>query len=124
MTSVTTRVRAEALAPGGGHGKVPAGSAMVEAVELLDIATVDEAVAGGLGWQRSGNELIKTWSGKDFAAALAYVNEVARLAEGANHHPDIDIRWNKVVLRLSTHSAGGLTQADLDLAHQLDTLGA
>ncbi|HMK96243.1 MAG TPA: 4a-hydroxytetrahydrobiopterin dehydratase, partial [Acidimicrobiales bacterium] len=93
------------------------------AMELLDLARVDETLAGGLGWRRDGNELVKMWSGKDFAAALAYVDRVGALAEEANHHPDIDIRWNKVTLRLSTHSAGGLTQRDLDLARRIDALG-
>lgn len=89
----------------------------------LEPRAVDSAIAGGLKWQREGDELVKTWSGPDFAAALAYVNAVGELAEHANHHPDIDIRWNKVTLRLSTHSAGAITQADLDLAAQIDGLG-
>jgi len=50
------------------------------------------------------------------------VNRVGELAERANHHPDIDIRWNTVTLRLSTHSAGGITEADLGLARQIDSL--
>jgi 4a-hydroxytetrahydrobiopterin dehydratase len=91
-------------------------------VDVLDSATVDGSISD-LGWQRQGSELVKLWSGKDFAAALAYVNRVGELAEGANHHPDIDIRWNKVELRLSTHSAGGITQADLDLARRIDGIG-
>jgi len=91
--------------------------------ERLDIAAVDAAIAGGLAWRREGNELVKTWSGKDFAQALGYVNRVGELAERANHHPDIDIRWGTVTLRLSTHSLGGLTQADLDLAAEIDRLG-
>jgi 4a-hydroxytetrahydrobiopterin dehydratase len=66
--------------------------------------------------------LVKTRTGRDFADALAYVNAVGELAERANHHPDIDIRWNAVTLRLSTHSAGGITQADLDLAGRIDAL--
>ena len=53
-----------------------------------------------------------------------FVNAVAERAEAANHHPDIDIRWNTVTLRLSTHSAGGLTQADLDMASEIDGLAA
>ena len=57
-----------------------------------------------------------------FADALAYVNAVGALAEEMNHHPDIDIRWNRVTLRLSTHDAGGLTQADLELARRIDAL--
>jgi 4a-hydroxytetrahydrobiopterin dehydratase len=88
----------------------------------VDVAVVDEAVAHGLAWRREDNELVKTWSGKDFAAALAYVNTVGELAERAGHHPDIELRWNKVTLRLSTHSVGALTQADLDLAGAIDAL--
>jgi 4a-hydroxytetrahydrobiopterin dehydratase len=90
---------------------------------LLDDHRVDEAIAGGLAWRRDGGQLVKTWLGEDFAAALAYVNKVGELAERANHHPDVDIRWGTVTLRLSTHSMGGLTQADLDLAAQIDQLG-
>ena len=84
---------------------------------------VDRALAEGLDWRRDGNELVKTWTGKDFAEALSYVNAVGALAEKANHHPDVDIRWNTVTLRLSTHSAGALTQKDLDLAGPIDALG-
>jgi 4a-hydroxytetrahydrobiopterin dehydratase len=84
----------------------------------------DEVAAGlaGLAWQRDGDELVKVVTHKDFAGAMAYVNGVAMLAEGANHHPDIAISWNRVTLRLTTHSAGGLTQLDLDLAAAIDPL--
>jgi 4a-hydroxytetrahydrobiopterin dehydratase len=59
----------------------------------------------------------------DFAAAIAFVEEVASAAEAANHHPDILVHgWNKVRLELSTHSEGGLTQADFDLAARIDQL--
>ena len=85
----------------------------------------DAAIAAGvanLAWTREGDELAKTVTKKDFAEAMQFVNAVADLAERANHHPDISISWNKVTLRLSTHSAGGLTQKDLDLAGQIDKL--
>jgi 4a-hydroxytetrahydrobiopterin dehydratase len=85
----------------------------------------DEAIAAGLAglaWTREGDELVKTVTKKDFAEAMQFVNGVADLAERANHHPDISISWNKVTLRLSTHSAGGLTQKDLDLGGQVDKL--
>lgn len=59
----------------------------------------------------------------DFADALAFVNRVGAEAEVMNHHPDIDIRWNTVTLTLSTHSAGGLTDADFRLAHRISELG-
>lgn len=84
----------------------------------------DAVVAGleGLAWERDGDELVKVVTRKDFGGAMEFVNGVALLAEGANHHPDIAISWNKVTLRLSTHSAGGLTQLDLDLAAAIDGL--
>jgi 4a-hydroxytetrahydrobiopterin dehydratase len=88
----------------------------------MDVAVFDEAIAQGLAWRREDNELVKTWSGKDFAAALAYVNAVGEVAERVGHHPDIELCWNKVTLRLYTHSVGALTQADLDLARALDDL--
>jgi 4a-hydroxytetrahydrobiopterin dehydratase len=92
--------------------------------EVLNAAAVDEALTDrGLEWVRDGEELTKTVHRADFASALAYVNDVGALAEAANHHPDIDIRWATVSLRLSTHSAGGITQLDLDLAEQIDGLG-
>ena len=95
-----------------------------ERPEVLSADAVDAALAErGLVWDRQGDELVKEVRKDDFAGALAYVNRVGELAEAANHHPDIDIRWNTVTLRLSTHSAGGLTANDLDLAAQIDGLG-
>jgi 4a-hydroxytetrahydrobiopterin dehydratase len=76
------------------------------------------------GWKSEGDELVKVVTRKDFRDALAFVNQVGELAEEANHHPDIDIRWNTVVLRLSTHSAGGVTDKDHALAARIDGLGA
>lgn len=89
--------------------------------QLLDDDAVEAALAR-LDWKREGDEIVKTAQREDFAGAIAYVNDVARLAEARNHHPDIWISWNKVTLRLSTHSAGGLTQADMDLAGEIDGL--
>lgn len=91
-------------------------------MDLLDLATVDALLGEGLAWERSGNELVKVRTGRDFADALAYVSTVGALAEEQGHHPDIDIRWNEVTLRLSTHSAGGITMADVDLARRIDAL--
>jgi 4a-hydroxytetrahydrobiopterin dehydratase len=90
---------------------------------VLSTEEVDAAIAEkGLAWRREGDELTKTVRHDDFAGSLAFVNAVGALAEAANHHPDIDIRWDTVVLRLSTHSAGGITSADLDLAGAVDRL--
>jgi 4a-hydroxytetrahydrobiopterin dehydratase len=93
-------------------------------VELLDDATVDAALAGGIAWERQGGELTKTVRGRGFAGALGYVNAVGAVAEEMDHHPDIDIRFNVVTLRVSTHSAGGLTALDLELARRVDALAA
>lgn len=72
------------------------------------------------GWTRDGETISRTVEHKDFKEALAFVNNVADLAEAANHHPDIDIRWNKVTLALTTHSANALTEKDVELANQIN----
>jgi 4a-hydroxytetrahydrobiopterin dehydratase len=73
-------------------------------------------------WERDGDEITTTVTLRDFAGALEFVNKVGATAEAANHHPDIDIRWNKVTLTLTTHSSGGLTVLDLALAAAIDRL--
>jgi 4a-hydroxytetrahydrobiopterin dehydratase len=71
-------------------------------------------------WQVESGELVRTFLFKDFRASLAFVNKVGDVAENAGHHPDIDIRYNKVRLALVTHDAGGITQKDFDLAAAAD----
>jgi 4a-hydroxytetrahydrobiopterin dehydratase len=92
-------------------------------MELL----TDDEIAGRLGgvpgWTREGSSIITTITRGDFKEALLLTGAVAYLAEQANHHPDILIQWNKVTLTLSTHSAGGLTAADFDLAAKINALG-
>jgi 4a-hydroxytetrahydrobiopterin dehydratase len=74
-------------------------------------------------WQRDGDEIAREWKFEDFAAAKAFVDRVAEAAEEANHHPDILLHgWNKVRLSLMTHSEGGLTDNDFDMAGRLDGL--
>ena len=91
--------------------------------DVLGADEVDAALAEqGLRWTREGDELVTSVKLHDFKAALAFVNAVGEAAEAANHHPDIDIRWNTVRLALSTHSAGGLTLLDLALAGAIDQL--
>ena len=80
----------------------------------------EAALADLPGWEQIGPELRKTYKLRDFQAAIAFVNSVADIAENAQHHPDIDIRWNRVTLALSTHSAGALTSRDFDLARQIE----
>ena len=73
-------------------------------------------------WKRNGDSITRTFQFKDFPAAIQFVQAVAVAAEQAWHHPDIDIRWNKVTLTLTTHDAGGLTEKDFALARQFDKL--
>lgn len=77
----------------------------------------------GLRWELDGEALVTTWRGADFADAMAFVVRVAELAEEADHHPDIDIRWNQVTLRLWSHDVGAVTERDLSLATAVDALG-
>ncbi len=83
---------------------------------------VKDALADLPGWELVGSEIVRDYKFADFVAAMAFVNLVADAAEAANHHPDIDIRWNKVRLALSTHSQGGLTHNDFVLAAQIESL--
>jgi 4a-hydroxytetrahydrobiopterin dehydratase len=74
-------------------------------------------------WTRAGNAIVRESKLANFAAAIAFVNRVAEVAEQANHHPDILVHgWNRVRLELSTHSQGGLTEADFALAAEIDEL--
>jgi 4a-hydroxytetrahydrobiopterin dehydratase len=86
----------------------------------------EEEIAARLGsvpgWERDGDSIVAVVTRADFRDALLYVGAVGYLAEAAGHHPDIAISWNKVTLTLSTHSAGGLTGADFDLAGRISQL--
>lgn len=87
---------------------------------LLDEPAIREHLASIPHWERRGTQIVRTFAHKDFVSAMGFVMAVAILAERADHHPDIDIRWNKVTLGLSTHSAGGLTGKDFALARSID----
>jgi 4a-hydroxytetrahydrobiopterin dehydratase len=89
---------------------------------LLTPDEITQKVSELAKWSVQGKELKRQFELPNFAQAMAFVNQVAALAEAKNHHPDIDIRWNKVLLSLSTHSKGGLTDADFDLAAQIDRI--
>jgi 4a-hydroxytetrahydrobiopterin dehydratase len=73
-------------------------------------------------WSQQGQSIVRTFQFRDFAAAIAFVNKVATLADEAWHHPDVDVRWNTVTLMLTTHDAGGLTDRDFSLAASIDAL--
>jgi 4a-hydroxytetrahydrobiopterin dehydratase len=89
---------------------------------VLTDQEVEERLADG-AWRRDGRAIVREWTLADFAGAMAFVNRVAEVAETADHHPDITVHgWNKVRLELSTHSQGGLTEADFELAARIDLL--
>ena len=83
---------------------------------------IKEAMSSVPHWQQKAQVIQRTFEFKDFPAAIRFVDAVALLAESAWHHPDIDIRWNKVTLALTTHDEGGLTKKDFDLAIRFDAL--
>jgi 4a-hydroxytetrahydrobiopterin dehydratase len=91
-------------------------------MEKLTASQIKTALASVPGWKKKGAAITRTYQFKDFPAAIKFVNTLAKPAEKAWHHPDIDIRWNKVTLTLSTHDAGGLTGKDFSLAKQFDRL--
>lgn len=92
------------------------------------MATLTDAeIAAGLadlpGWSREGDEIVKTFDCGTFAAAVAFVVQVGFFAEHADHHPDLDVRWKRVRVALTTHDAGGLTTKDIDLAREIQGIG-
>jgi len=92
--------------------------------DVLSTDAVAEALRGLPGWQLDGDAIARTYTHPDFRVAVAFVGYVAEIAEKLGHHPDIDVRYNKVRLAVTTHDAGGLTEKDLELARTVDAAGA
>jgi 4a-hydroxytetrahydrobiopterin dehydratase len=88
--------------------------------QLWDDERVTDALQGLTDWQRDGNTIVRTAKLPSFPAAIEAVRAVAEIAEARNHHPDIDIRWRTVTFRCSTHSQGGITDLDVELAGEID----
>jgi 4a-hydroxytetrahydrobiopterin dehydratase len=88
---------------------------------LSDIA-IQRDLGSLSGWARRGTAIVKTYQFKTFPDGIAFVARVAEAAEAAGHHPDIDIRYTKIICSLSTHDSGGITQKDLDLARAMDSV--
>jgi len=86
----------------------------------LTDAEIEIAIRDLPEWQIEDGKLVRDYTFADFAAAMEFVNKVAAVAESANHHPDIDIRYNQVRLGLISHDSGGLTRRDLKLAARID----
>ena len=89
---------------------------------LLSTPEIDRALATLPGWGGDAEDIRCRYEAPDFPAAIALVDAVALAAEEAGHHPDIDIRWRSVLFVLSTHSEGGVTDKDIELAARIDGL--
>jgi len=90
--------------------------------QKLDATKIALGLAAVPAWKQDGQVISRTFEFKDFPAAIKFTDAVAEVAESAWHHPDIDVRWNKVRLALTTHDAGGLTDRDFALAKKFDEL--
>ena len=88
----------------------------------LTDAEIASAMQQLKGWRRDGDAIVKQYEFGKFADGIRFVDRVAEAADAADHHPDIDIRYTKVTMSLSTHSAGGLTKKDMELARRIDEL--
>jgi 4a-hydroxytetrahydrobiopterin dehydratase len=95
---------------------------VTDVADLLDDASLQEWLSTHKEWERDGNSIVRNVTADSFLAGIDLVRRVAAEAERRDHHPDIDVRWRTVTFRCSTHSAGGLTNADLDLADAIDAL--
>ena len=88
--------------------------------ERLSDISIQRELGNLPGWSRRGDVITKTFQFREFLTGIDFVVAVAKAADAADHHPDIDIRYTKVICSLSTHSAGGITQQDLDMAKQIE----
>jgi 4a-hydroxytetrahydrobiopterin dehydratase len=89
---------------------------------LLSDTEVQDKLAGLSGWERSGDEIQKSFKRDDFVDSVRFVSSLVEPAEAMNHHPDVEVSWDTVTVKLSTHSEGGLTAADFELAEKIDAL--
>ncbi|HEX6651284.1 MAG TPA: 4a-hydroxytetrahydrobiopterin dehydratase [Thermoleophilaceae bacterium] len=89
----------------------------------LNDTEIDERLEGLDGWERSGEAIVKEFENGDFKGSVDFVNRITPEAEGMNHHPDLEISWSTVKVTITTHSEGGLTDGDFELARRIDALG-
>ena len=90
------------------------------AVDKLNAESIKGWLSARKGWKRRANKLTKDFEFDSFRDSIVFVNRIATLADGMNHHPDIDVRYATVTVSVTTHDAGGITEKDLDLAEQID----
>ncbi len=90
--------------------------------QKLSDLEIQRALGTLSGWARRGDSLTKTYTFERFADGISFVDRVAKVADQMNHHPDIDVRYTKITMTLSTHDAGGITSSDLKLAESIEGL--
>jgi 4a-hydroxytetrahydrobiopterin dehydratase len=88
----------------------------------LSDAEIDERLSAMNGWERSGEAIVKQFDNGDFKGSVDFVNRLTPEAEEMNHHPDLEISWSTVTVTITTHSQGGLTENDFELARRIDAL--
>jgi 4a-hydroxytetrahydrobiopterin dehydratase len=89
---------------------------------LLSEEEVERRLAALSGWEREGEAIRKSFKLEDFTGSVDFVNRITPVAEEMNHHPDLEISWNTVTVSITTHSEGGLTENDFELASRIDAL--
>ena len=89
---------------------------------VLSDSEIQQALGSLAGWQRQGKAIQRIFEFSDFKAAMEFVNKIADAAEQANHHPDIDIRYNKVTMALVSHDSGGVTQRDVRMTGRINQI--
>jgi 4a-hydroxytetrahydrobiopterin dehydratase len=90
---------------------------------LLSDEEVERKLGDLTGWEREDSAIRKEFKGEDFKSSVDFVNRLTPVAEEMNHHPDLEISWNTVTVKITTHSEGGLTENDFELAARIDGLG-
>jgi|SRR6185437_2993282 len=89
--------------------------------KVLTTSEIDDVLRAHPEWKMKDGKLVREWTFGNFIEAMAFVNQIAAIAEDAGHHPDIDIRYNRVTLALVSHDAGGVTQRDVRMAGRINS---
>jgi 4a-hydroxytetrahydrobiopterin dehydratase len=90
---------------------------------LLSDSEIEERLTGLAGWSRDGDAITKTFENGDFVGSVKFVDSLVEPAEGMNHHPDLELSWDKVKVSITNHEEGGITGKDFELAQKIDALG-
>ena len=90
---------------------------------LLSDSEIEEKLGDAGGWSRDGDAITKTFENEDFVGSVKFVDSLVEPAEGMGHHPDLELSWDKVTVKITNHAEGGLTANDFELAKRIDALG-